>query len=176
MAIKKLGHVGIFVRNLPAMKSFYADVLGLQVSDETSEAVFMSSHPDQEHHEFALFEDAGRTSCVQQISFSCERLEDVVGYYERFRAKGVRLSRVVSHGNAIGLYFYDPEDNMCEVYWTTPWQAHQPFAVAVDLGLPIETILSGVERDARAYAATGHVDQESLRRQRAGWIEVGARV
>lgn len=178
MAIQKLGHVGIWAKDLPRMRQFYVNVLGLHVADETPNAVFMSSDPDREHHEFVLFQaDATNThTSVQQISFSCEKLEDVVAYYQRFKEHGVRFRRVVSHGNAVGLYFLDPEDNVCEVYWTTPWKAHQPYAVAVDLTRPIDDVLKSIEDDVKIYAETGHSDPESFELQRQQFEREGIRV
>lgn len=178
MAIQKLGHVGIFANDLAHMRDFYTRVVGLQVADESSNAVFLSSRPDEEHHEFVLFRASGpdQQTCVQQISFSCESLEDVVRYYRTFKENGVRFRSVTSHGNAVGLYFYDPEDNVCEVYWTTPWQAHQPYGVAVDLTADIDQIKRLVEEDVKVYAATGHSDPESFVRQKEQFAADGIRV
>jgi catechol-2,3-dioxygenase len=168
MPIKKLGHVGIWAKDLPRMRDFYASVVGLKIADETPTAVFMSSDPEREHHEFVLFQanEANTHTSVQQISFSCESIQDIVGYYQRFKEHGVRFERVVSHGNAVGLYFRDPEDNRCEVYWTTPWQAHQPYGVAVDLTTPVDELLRSIEEDVKVYGATGHSDPESFKVQR----------
>jgi catechol 2,3-dioxygenase-like lactoylglutathione lyase family enzyme len=179
MAIMKLGHVGIYAQDIDALKRFYTDVVGLQIADESAElgAVFMSSNPDREHHEFVLFraKDA-HGSNVQQISFSCESPEDIVNYYHRFKEHGVRFDRVVSHGNAIGLYFYDPEGNRCEVYWTTPFKAKQPYGVAVDLTKPLDEVIAEIEADVSQYAATGHRDPESFVHQREQLEREGIRV
>src|SRR5438067_6230461 len=105
MGIQKLGHVGIYANDLSQLRDFYSRVIGLTISDETSNAVFMTSDPDREHHEFVLFRASGpdQRTCVQQISFSCEKLEDVVDYYHRFKDNDVRFRSVTSHGNAVGL-------------------------------------------------------------------------
>src|SRR3982075_4004568 len=178
MAIQKLGHVGIYANDLENMRDFYTRVVGLQVADEADNAVFMSSDPDREHHEFALFRASGteQQTCVQQISFSCENLEDIVQYYHRFKDNGVRFRSVTSHGNAVGLYFYDPEGNVCEVYWTTPWKAHQPYAVAVDLTRDLEEVKRLIEQDVAVYAETGHRDPESFERQKEQLTAAGIRV
>jgi catechol 2,3-dioxygenase-like lactoylglutathione lyase family enzyme len=178
MAIQKLGHVGIYARDLPAMRAFYSSVVGLQITDETPNAVFMSSDPAREHHEFVLFEASGpeQHTSVQQISFSCANLEDIVAYYHRFKAEGVRFRNVTSHGNAVGLYFYDPEDNVCEVYWTTPWPAHQPYGVAVDLTQPLDEVKRLIAEDVAVYGETGHRDPESFVRQREALVADGIRV
>jgi len=178
MPIQKLGHVGIWAKDLPRMRAFYTEVVGLKIADETPTAVFMSSDPEREHHEFVLFQadEAHTHTSVQQISFSCEQLEDIVDYYHRFKQHDVRFRRVVSHGNAVGLYFHDPEDNVCEVYWTTPWQAHQPYGVAVDLRRPIEELLQSIEADVKVHGATGHSDPASFEVQRQQLEQEGIRL
>jgi catechol-2,3-dioxygenase len=178
MPIQKLGHVGIYASDLENMRDFYTRVVGLQIADETPNAVFMSSNPDREHHEFVIFRADGpdQKTCVQQISFSCEKLEDIVQYYHRFKAEGVRFRSVTSHGNAVGLYFFDPEDNVCEVYWTTPWKAHQPYAVAVDLTRDLDEVKRLIEDDVKAYGATGHRDPASFERQKEQLVAQGIRV
>ncbi len=178
MGIQKLGHVGIYAQDLPAMRDFYTRIVGLQVADEAPNAVFMSSDPEREHHEFVIFGASGpeQKTCVQQISFSCEKLEDIVGYYERFKENNVRFRSVTSHGNAVGLYFFDPEDNVCEVYWTTPWKAHQPYGVAVDLTKDLQQVKRLIEEDGKVHGETGHRDPESFARQREQLVADGVRV
>ena len=178
MGIQKLGHVGIYAKDLDTMRDFYTRVVGLQVADASDTAVFMSSDPEREHHEFVLFQASGpeQKTCVQQISFSCESLEDIVGYYNRFKDNHVRFRSVTSHGNAVGLYFYDPEDNVCEVYWTTPWKAHQPYGVAVDLTQDLEQVKRLIQDDVAIYADTGHRDPASFERQREQLTAAGIRL
>jgi catechol-2,3-dioxygenase len=178
MPIQKLGHVGIYARDLESMRDFYARVVGLQIADQSANAVFMSADPEREHHEFVLFRASGpeQQTCVQQLSFSCETLEDVVEYYHRFKDNNVRFRSVTSHGNAVGLYFYDPEGNVCEVYWSTPWKAHQPYGVAVDLTQDIAEIKHAIEEDVKVYGATGHSDPASFVRQKEQLAEAGIQV
>jgi catechol-2,3-dioxygenase len=177
MPIQKLGHVGIYAQDLPAMRDFYTRIVGLQIADEAPNAVFMSSDPDREHHEFVLFAGTPeQKTCVQQISFSCEKLEDIVQYYNRFKDNNVRFRSVTSHGNAVGLYFFDPEDNVCEVYWTTPWKAHQPYGVAVDLTQDLEKVKRLIQEDVAVYAETGHRDPESFERQKEQFEAAGIRM
>ena len=177
MAIQKLGHVGIYARDLENMRDFYSRVVGLKIADEAPNAVFMSSDPEREHHEFVLFRASGpdQKTCVQQISFSCEKLEDVVDYYHRFKDNNVRFRSVTSHGNAVGLYFFDPEDNVCEVYWTTPWKARQPYGVAVDLTQDLEEVKRLIQADVEIYGETGHGDPESFIRQKEQLTAAGIR-
>lgn len=154
----KLGHFGLYVRDVDRMVRFYSDVLGLMVTDrgrvgpEQKELVFMSADPT-EHHQFAVME--GRPAedgfnVIQQLSFLVDSLEELRVLYGRLVADGSRIERSVSHGNAWSVYFYDPEDNRAEVYCHTPWHVRQPHSIPIDLSLPRAEIERLSEADARA--------------------------
>jgi catechol-2,3-dioxygenase len=170
MMISRLGHVGIHVRDLETSKRFYSELLGLTVTDEdpTMEMVFLSARPEIEHHELLL--SGGRDApldekIVQQISFRCDTLEDVIEHYQRLTAAKVEIDMVVSHGNAIGVYFYDPDHNRCEVYWNTGLRARQPYLEGVDLTRPVEEIIALVEESVRRYGEAGIVDGDFAAKQ-----------
>lgn len=156
-AIVELGHTGILVRDLPAQRDFYRDVLGLTVTDEDSDRglVFLSSRPAVEHHELVL--QAGRTddhaSVVQQISWRVGEVEELRAFLRIFQANGVPVDRVITHGNAIGVYFFDPEGNRNEVYLQTGDDVPQPFAQPIDL-LAVDDVLA-VSRELVASVRTG---------------------
>lgn len=171
--IARLGHVGLHVTDLPRAVSFYRDILGLTVTDEDAAAgmVFLSARPAEEHHELLLC--AGRNApreamVVQQISFRCDSLEDVRGYYRRLRESRVPIDMTVSHGNAIAAYFYDPDGNRCEVYWGTGLEARQPYLESVDLDEPADVLMDRVRGSVRQHGATGFVDRRFLEQQNIG--------
>jgi hypothetical protein len=62
------------------------------------------------------------------------------------------------------------------VYWTTPWKAHQPYAVAVDLTRDLEEVKRLIEQDVTVYGDTGHRDPESFERQKSELAAQGIRV
>jgi len=167
-AIARLGHVGIHCSDLDAQTSFYRDVLGLHVTDEDTGLgmVFMSARPQEEHHELLLCGGRNVTDrnalLLQQLSFRCDSLDDVIGYYRRLKDNAVKFDMVVSHGNAVGVYFRDPEGNRLEVYWPTGLAARQPFVQALDLDQPAEMLLSEIERSVAAYGETGFIDPSVL--------------
>lgn len=170
MAISRLGHVGIHCSDLEACKTFYRDVVGLTVTDEDPQIgmVFLSSRPADEHHELLLC--GGRSSpsgtlMLQQIAFRCDNLTDIIDYYRRLNEHGVKLDMVVTHGNAVGIYFYDPEGNRCEVYWPTGLEARQPFLESVDLTQPPDAIMARVKAFVDKHGTTGHVDMSMLATQ-----------
>jgi catechol-2,3-dioxygenase len=143
----RLGHAGLWVDDLETMRDFYTRVLGLQITDEDpdEEMVFLSSRPEVEHHELVLAR--GRRGgpdvrVVHQISWRLEHLADVRDFHVRLRAEGVRVQQEVTHGNALGIYFYDPEGNRNEVYWATGVQVPQPFRKTIDLLLSEDQIMA----------------------------------
>lgn len=130
-AIEGLGHVGIHTEDLMKMRDFYTRVMGLQIADENLDRgiVFLSANPDYEHHEFVLAKGRDVSSgakMVQQISFKVKNPEDLREYHRRLQAEDMRIERFVSHGNALGLYFFDPEGNRIEVYYKTGFPVPQP--------------------------------------------------
>ena len=129
--ITGLGHVGLFCNDLGRMRDFYTRVLGLTITDENLERgiCFLSAAPEAEHHELALVqakEPAQKTHNVQQVSFKVKSLADVRAFYHRLLDAGTKIDRTITHGIACSVYFYDPEDNRIELYYTTPYQVRQP--------------------------------------------------
>ena len=159
MAIQRLAHVGIWVDDLPKMTKFYTEVMGLQVTDATGEgvtpgAVFLSSRPDKAHHELALM--SGRTNhdpglLINQISWMCDSLEDLQEYKKRLEASEATFHEIVTHGIAVGIYFYDPQGNRSEVFAATGLNdVPQPYKRAVDLDQPVEDLLQDLDRQHHA--------------------------
>ena len=142
-----LGHVGLFCHDLRKMRDFYAGVLGLTISDEdrTRGICFLSAAPEAEHHELALAqakEPGQKTQNVQQVSFKVKSLDDVRAFYHRLQDAGMRIDRTVTHGIACSVYFYDPEDNRIELYYTTPYNVRQPLGEHIDLDRPNEELMA----------------------------------
>ncbi len=145
--VSGLGHVGIFVRDLMKQRDFYSRIMGLEIADEDIEGrgmVFMSAHPDEEHHEFVIME--GRSGpadaqVIQQISFKVESLTELKEFHSVFKSEGVPIQRTVSHGNAFGMYASDPEGNTIEIYYKTGFPVPQPHGDPVDLESSEEDLL-----------------------------------
>ena len=151
MAITGLGHTGLWVYDLPVMRDFYERVMGLTVTDEHAELgiVFFSSRPDEEHHEFVL--QTGRTAALgdklqHQISWRVASLDDIRAFHRLFEQEGVRVQQEVTHGNAFGIYFFDPEGNRNEVYLRIEKDVRQPFRKPIDFGQEPDAIYAEAER------------------------------
>ena len=150
MGIVELGHTGLWVNDLEVMTAFYTDLLGLVVTDRDEELgiVFLSARPASEHHEMVL--QRGRTApdgakLTHQISWRVDSLQSVVEFHHRFRDNGVKVQQEVTHGNAIGIYFFDPEGNRNEVYLAVDRDVRQPFRKSLNLDQDIDQILADAD-------------------------------
>jgi catechol-2,3-dioxygenase len=165
--VARLGHVGLHVQDLDRAKDFYREVMGLTVTDEDSERgmVFMSSRPEEEHHELLLCRGRNvgeEAKVVQQISFRCNSLDDVLGFYRRFKQYGIKFDMVLSHGNAVGVYVFDPEGNRIETYWNTGLKAKQPYGEVLDLERPAAELLQHIREHVAQYGDSGFIDPSRL--------------
>lgn len=144
--VSSLGHVGLLVHDIERSKAFYRDVLGLTVSDESETGtVFMTAQErHQEHHELQLRPGRQDGQVVSQISFRCESLAELKDFHRDFVERGIAIQHVNSHGNAIGIYFNDPDGNTVEVYWPTGIDWPQPFRKPVDLSQADDVILANL--------------------------------
>jgi len=152
-----LAHCGVFVRDLDRMATFYCDVFDMQVTDRgkgitfSFSIAFLSARSEQ-HHQLALAsgraEDAPST--VMQLSFKVTEIAHLREARARALAYGATGLRGLNHGNALSIYFKDPEDNTVEVYFDTPWQVRQPHGDPLDLDRPDHEIWAETERVCRA--------------------------
>ena len=151
MPVIGLGHTGLWVHDLEKMRDFYERVIGLTVTDEDDEQgiVFFSAQPEAEHHEFVL--QRGRTAppgakLPHQISWRVDSVEALQAYHHRFKEEGVPVQQEVTHGNAYGIYFFDPEGNRGEVYLRVDRDVRQPFRKSLNLEQPVAAVNAEAER------------------------------
>ena len=153
-----LGHIGIRVRDLDKMTSFYRDFLGMQITKQSpGRAVFFSSEPQQVDHEIALM--TGRTAeeapeLIQQISLRVSTLDDLRAFKRRILEAGYKIDQIVTHLSAIGCYFYDPEGNRTEVFWLTGRPSWVMVGVPIDIDRPDAEIMADIDR---VWEQTRHV-------------------
>jgi catechol 2,3-dioxygenase-like lactoylglutathione lyase family enzyme len=163
-------HFGFFVRDIERMADFYTRLLGFTVSDRGEldtprgrmKFVFLTRDP-REHHQIVLA--SGRPdelpfNAINQISF---RMQDFAGLREMYRAiqaeKGVSEIAPVSHGNALSVYFRDPEGNRIELFVDTPWYVAQPIRIPMDMALADDALWKWAEKTARALPGYKPVEE-----------------
>jgi len=150
--VTRLGHIGLFVRDPEVLLDFYSNFLGMTVTDRDERRVFLSARPEEEHHELLLAQNDERHTDPQQISFPVATLADLREFYAQILERKYSIDHVNNHGNAIGCYFRDPENNRVEVYWHTGIEWPQPFSEPIDLSLSEEDILKILDEMQAARA------------------------
>jgi catechol 2,3-dioxygenase-like lactoylglutathione lyase family enzyme len=161
----QFSHFGMYVTDIARMEDFYTRVLGFAVTDrgplETmSETphdkkpylVFLSRDP-RDHHQIVMVSGRPKDSGfnpINQISFRVDGLADLREMHRRVQGEpAVTEIFPVSHGNALSVYFRDPEGNRLEVFIDTPWYCHQPIRMPLDLKLSDEELWRAVEAEVR---------------------------
>jgi catechol-2,3-dioxygenase len=158
----RFSHVGLYVRDLDAQADFYRTVLGFTETDRgtlptptgLANLVFLSRDPD-EHHQVVLV--SGRPAephfnVINQISLRADSVESLQRLYRDLAARAVDELVAVTHGNAVSVYFCDPEGNRIELYADTPWYVSQPCRAEIPIDLPTPELMAWVEQHARGLA------------------------
>jgi catechol 2,3-dioxygenase len=162
-----LSHVGLYVREIESMVGFYSELFGLRVTDRgrgrtfKNDLVFMSADP-KHHHQLVL--SSGRPpeatfSTVMQLSFKVQAIDDLRRISAAAPALGATKLFTLNHGNALSLYFSDPEGNTVEVYFDTPFYVSQPHGDPLDLSKTDAEILEETETICRADPSFMSVEQ-----------------
>ena len=152
-------HVGFFVTDVERQADFYTRVLGFTETDRGTlpgpkgpfQLVFLSRDPG-EHHQIVLV--AGRPeridfNIINQISLKADSLATLKSFHRRLVEEKVDEIAAVTHGNALSVYFRDPEGNRVELYVDTPWYVDQPCRVPAPIELPEGDLLAWAEEHAR---------------------------
>lgn len=153
-------HFGFFVHDLDRMVDFYTRVLGFVVSDRGEldtprgkvHLAFLTRDP-REHHQIVLA--TGRPgelafNSVNQISFRMAEFGGLREMYTAIQREPVTEISPVSHGNALSVYFKDPEGNRIELFVDTPWYVAQPMRIPMDMTLSDEALWKWAEKSASA--------------------------
>src|SRR4051812_26273646 len=170
-------HMGMFVADLARMRDFYTRVLGFTVTDEGDletargrlQFVFLSRNP-KEHHQIVLATgkpDRLAFNPINQISFRMAEFSGLREMYRRVLAEKVKELYPASHGNALSVYFHDPEDNRIELFVDTPWYVKQPLRVPMDMAMSDSDLWAWAEREARklpGFKPVGDWSAEMARR------------
>ena len=154
----RLSHVGLYVRDVELMVHFYSELFGLRVTDRgrgrtfNTDLVFMSADPEH-HHQLVIA--SGRPpeatfSTIMQLSFKADAIDDLRRAQAKAPMLGASKLFTLNHGNALSVYFNDPEGNTVEVYVDTPFYVAQPHGDPLDLSKSDSEILAETEANCRA--------------------------
>jgi len=150
-------HMGFYVRDIERMARFYRDVMCFFQTDRgllgNVELAFFSRDPS-EHHQILLA--TGRPvdlsfSVINQISLRVPDLATLREVRNRALADPDVTDLVTAtHGNAVSIYFRDPEGNRIEVFMDMPWYCEQPLREPIDLDQSDEDVMAAAEALARS--------------------------
>ena len=161
-------HMGFYVRDIDVMEDFFSRVLGFTVTDRgdlgTVRLVFLSRDPN-EHHQIVIANgrpEGMAFNPINQISFRVADVAALRHFFEALKDEPISEMTPVTHGNAISLYFRDPEGNRIELFFDTPWYCEQPVREPVDFTRSNEEIIARAEEIARSLPNF---------KPRAQWVE-----
>ncbi|NDF45310.1 MAG: VOC family protein, partial [Betaproteobacteria bacterium] len=90
-------------------------------------------------------------SVINQISLRVPDLATLRLVRDRVAAEPDVTDLVsATHGNAVSIYFRDPEGNRLEVFMDTPWYCEQPLREPIDLDLSDADVMAQAEALARS--------------------------
>ena len=164
-------HFGIFVTDVGRMVSFYKTVFGLVETDRgvgrtfKAPLIFLSASPDQ-HHQLVIA--GGRPpeatfSTVMQLSFAVPTIQHLRDIRALAEANGASRFVPLNHGNALSVYFGDPEGNTVETYIDMPFYITQPHGDPLDLSQDDATLLRETEAICRRDPTFMPIDQWQAR-------------
>ena len=113
-------------------------------------SAFLSSRPDEESHDLALFANPD----LAHTAFKVSSLAEFRSFHARVVEKNIPIKFVFNHRVSFAFYFDDPDGNMIEVYWSTgDLSQRQPYAEPLDLSQPDEVLLEHLARGPAPQAS-----------------------
>lgn len=174
--LRRIGHVGLAVRDLNRAVDFYTETLGLTLTerfeypeDEIGHGVMVRAgafvRVDSTHHCLSIFEfkdgvTGPETALygLHHLAFELDSPDDLLALYRRLRDSGVEIvnARKGGPGNQPRFYARDPDGNLLEFYWDIDvigWDGQPrayPAIEEIDLeAFDFDAFASAREEDAR---------------------------
>ncbi len=129
MAIHRLNHAVLFVRDVARSVDFYRDVLGFEVLfDAENQAAFLRAEGSSNDHDLGLFQmgsqagpsGAGRTTVgLYHLAWEVDTLRDLEQLQIKLAA-GDALAGASDHSTTKSLYGHDPDGLEFEIAWIVP--------------------------------------------------------
>lgn len=142
MAISRLNHAVLYVRDVSRSVAFYRDVLGFAVQHQLpgGAGAFLRAPDSTNDHDVAFFgigagagdSTAGRSTVgLYHLAWEVQTLDDLEDHAARLAEAGA-LVGASDHGTTKSLYAKDPDGLEFEVVWVIP--AHLLTADAIEQG------------------------------------------
>jgi len=154
MAIKRMNHAVLYVRDAERTFAFYRDVLGFRAVGEMPGAKFLQAPDSTNDHDLALFSigdgagasTAGRSTVgLYHIAWEVQTLGDLQDIAIRLQEAGA-LVGATDHSTTKALYAKDPDGLEFEVCWIVPRQFLSDDVVEAKTALRPLDIQADIER------------------------------
>ena len=128
MAIHRLNHAVLYVRDIERSTAFYCGVLGFGVVNQMPGAAFLRAPASNNDHDLGLFalgdgaeaSDAGRrTVGMYHLAWEVDTLAELAELATTLRDAGA-LVGASDHGTTKSLYAKDPDGLELEIVWLIP--------------------------------------------------------
>lgn len=161
MAIHRLNHAVLYVRNIERSKDFYCGSLGFDVVAEFPGAAFLRAPASHNDHDLGIFavgdgaadSDAGRRSVgMYHLAWEVDTLGELAGLEASLRQRGA-LVGASNHGTTKSLYARDPDGLELELVWLLSAELIEPddLAARATVGpLDLDAELRRFGADARS--------------------------
>jgi len=148
MAIHRLNHAVLYVRDAERSADFYSEVLGFRrLPFEFPGAVFMQAPDSHNDHDLGLFSigdaavasPAGRGAVgLYHLAWEVDTLADLAAIADKLSDHGA-LVGATDHGTTKALYGRDPDGLEFEVCWLVPAELNQADATPTSRRLDLDT-------------------------------------
>ncbi len=123
--VKRIAHIVLFVRDPEASAAWYSKVLGMRESARAgggpyAGGIFMTF--GESDHDIALFprpEGAATGNEFEHVGLELDCGGDITELrraYGHLLKNNVRIAEILDHGISTGIYFYDPDGHMLEIF------------------------------------------------------------
>ena len=142
MAIRRLNHAVLWVRDARVAARFYTEVLGFRVVQSLGDgqAIFLRADGSENDHDLGLFSVGARAAApprspgLYHLAWQVHTLEELVALRGRLVEAGALVGQS-DHGVSKSLYAQDPDGIEFEIMWAVPREAwpEGAFTSALDL-------------------------------------------
>ncbi|MEY9962995.1 catechol-2,3-dioxygenase [Streptacidiphilus sp. MAP12-16] len=127
MAVRRLNHAVLYIREVPRSVAFYTDVFGFEVAAEIADrAAFLRAPGTLNDHDLGLFAIGAQAPGPTPGQVGLYHLAWEVGTLGELAEVGAKLQErgslvgATDHGVSKSFYAKDPDGNEFEVMWRVP--------------------------------------------------------
>jgi len=153
MAITRLNHAVLYVRDASRAAEFYKSVFEMQPIVEMPGVVFLRAKNSINDHDLGLFSigdqapilPRGEAIGLYHLAWQVETLSDLVHFERELRARDLFVG-ATDHGATKSVYGKDLDDNEFEIMWQVPLEL-------IEAGDDVKTTRLDIEKEIARFGA-----------------------